>query len=67
MNRATALRACIPFFLITALAAITGLSSQVEVAEVVFLISGSVCALLLVLGLAAPTHQAVPVRVRRRP
>jgi hypothetical protein len=66
MNRATALRACVPFLIINALAAITGLSAQVEIAEVVFLISGSLSMLMLLAAFTAPTYQAIPVRVRRR-
>jgi hypothetical protein len=66
MNRDTALRACVPFLIITALAAMTGLSAQVEIAEVVFLIGASVCALLVLSAFAIPMRQPVPVRVKRR-
>jgi hypothetical protein len=67
MTRSMALRAFCIFAFVTALAAITGWASQVEIAEVLFLIAGSLSALMLFFALAtAPSHRLVPVRVRRR-
>src|SRR4051794_29812464 len=68
MTRSVALRAFCIFTVVTLLAAITGLASQVEIAEVLFLIGGSLSAVMLAFALAtpAPTRSLVPVRVRRR-
>jgi hypothetical protein len=66
MDRSIALRAFCIFTIVTTLAAITGLASQVEIAEVLFLIGGSLSALMLLLALATPAQSPVPVRVRRR-
>jgi hypothetical protein len=66
MDRSIALRAFCIFTIVTTLAAITGLASHVELAEVLFLIAGSLSALMLFFALATPAHSPVPVRVRRR-
>jgi hypothetical protein len=66
MDRSIALRAFCIFTIVTTLAAITGLASHVELAEVLFLIGGSLSALMLFFALATPAHIPVPVRVRRR-
>jgi hypothetical protein len=66
MTRSIALRAFCLFTIVTALAALTGLASQVEIAEVLFLIGGSLSAVMLFFALTAPVHSPVPVRVRRR-
>ncbi|MBL0405032.1 hypothetical protein JKG68_13730 [Microvirga aerilata] len=66
MDRSIALRAFCIFTIVTTLAAITGLASHVELAEVLFLIGGSLSALMLFFALATPAHSPVPVRVRRR-
>jgi hypothetical protein len=65
MNRETAFRACIPFVALSALAAITGLSAQVELAEAIFLIGTAVGAVILISGLAAPAYRPIPVKARR--
>jgi hypothetical protein len=66
MTRSVALRAFCIFAVVTALAAITGAASQVEIAEVLFLIGGSLSAVMLFFALATPSQSLVPVRVRRR-
>jgi uncharacterized membrane protein len=66
MDRSIALRAFCIFMIVTMLAVITGLASQVEIAEVLSLIGGSLSAVMLLFALATPAHSPVPVRVRRR-
>ena len=68
MNKAIALRAFFIFTILTAFAAVTGLASQVEIAEVLFLIGGSLSALMLSFALSVSSRAPalVPVRVRRR-
>jgi hypothetical protein len=66
MNRSAALRAFLIFTVVTAFAAITGVASQVEIAEVLFLIGGSLAAVMLLFAAMAPSPSPVPVRVRRR-
>ncbi|WP_154661275.1 hypothetical protein [Microvirga lotononidis] len=66
MTRSVALRAFCIFAVVTALAAITGMASQVVIAEVLFLIAGSLSALMLFVAWTTPAPSLVPVRVRRR-
>ncbi len=66
MNRSVALRALFIFAVATVFAAITGVASQVEIAEVLFLIGGSLSAVMLLFVLMTPSESPVPVRVRRR-
>ncbi len=66
MNRSVALRAFFMFAALTVLAAVTGLASHVTIAEVLFLICGSLSAMMLFLALTVPTPSLVPVKVRRR-
>jgi hypothetical protein len=66
MNRPVALRAFFIFTILTAFAAITGIASQVQIAEVLFLIGGSLSALMLFFAVSASAPAPVPVRVRRR-
>ena len=67
MTRSVALRAFYIFAFVTAFGAITGWASQVEIAEVLFLIAGSLSAVMLFFALATtPSQSLVPVRVRRR-
>jgi hypothetical protein len=66
MNRSVALRAFAIFTILAAFAAITGLASQVEVAEVLFLIGGSLSVLMLFLAASASGPAPVPVRIRQR-
>ena len=66
MTRFVAFRAFLLFIVLAALSAVTGIASHVPVAEALFLISGSLGAIMLVFALATPAHALVPVRVRRR-
>jgi len=65
MTRIIALRASALFIALTILFGAIGLGSHAVVAEAVFLISGSLVALMLFFAFAAPDHATVPVRVRR--
>ena len=67
MTRTIALRASALFVVFTILFGAVGLGSHALVAEAMFLISASLCALMLFFALATPDHAAVPVRVRRLP
>jgi hypothetical protein len=61
------MRAFAIFMTIAAFVASIGMATYVPVAEVLFLISASLCAIFLLFGLAMPPKQAlVPVRVRSR-
>jgi len=68
MTRSVALRASALFILLSALFAAIGVGSHTVVAEALFLVSGSLCALMLFFALATRTHAPapIPVRVRRR-
>jgi hypothetical protein len=67
MTRSVAPRAFYIFAIVTALAAITGVASQVEIAEILFLIAGSLSAdMLFLVSATTPAQSLVPVRVRRR-
>ena len=66
MTRSVALRAFLLFTVCAALFAVTGIASEAPAAEVLFLISGSLCGVLLCFALATPAHALVPVRVRRK-
>ncbi len=66
MDRSIALRAFCIFTIVTTLAAIMGLASQVEIAEVLFLIGGSLSAVMLLFALTTPAQSPVPVRARRK-
>jgi hypothetical protein len=66
MTRSVALRASLLFTLCAALFAVTGIASHAPVAEILFVISGSLCGVMLCFASAAPTPALVPVRARRR-
>lgn len=66
MNRPVALRALFIFAVVAVFAAITGVASEAEIAEILFLIGGSLSAVMLLFVLMTPSHSPVPVRVRRR-
>jgi hypothetical protein len=66
MTRSVALRAFCIFTILTVLAAVTGIASQVQIAEILFLIGGSLSAVMLFFALTVPTSHPVPVRVRQR-
>ena len=65
MTKITALRAGTFFIVLTIAFAAIGLGSHAAIAEVMFLISGSLSALMLFFALATPDHATVPVRIRR--
>ena len=65
MNRSVAFRAGILFTILAALFAVTGLASHVEIAEVLFAISASLCLLMMAFALTRAVAVPVPVRVRR--
>ena len=66
MTRSVAFRAFVLFAACAALFAVTGVLSQVPVAEVLFVISASLGGVMLVFAWAAPAYAPVPVRVRRK-
>ena len=66
MTRSVALRAFLLFTLCAALFAVTGIASHAPVAEVLFLISGALCSIMVFFALATPAPAPLPVRVRRR-
>ncbi len=66
MTRSVALRAFFIFMALTTLAAATGVASQAEIAEVLFLIGASLSAVLLFFALTIQAPEPVPVRIRRR-
>jgi hypothetical protein len=65
MTRSAAFRAGTLFVFLTALFAAIGLSSHAPVAEALFLITGSVCTVMLLFAFARPADASVPVRIRR--
>ena len=65
MTRTIALRASALFVALTILFAAVGLGSHAAIAEAMFLISASLCVLMLFFAAATPDHAAVPARVRR--
>ena len=66
MTRTAALRASSLFIVLTVVFGAAGLGSHAVVAEALFLISGSLVALMLFFAFAMPDHAAVPARVRRQ-
>jgi hypothetical protein len=66
MSRPVAMRAGAIFLFFAAAFALAGLASGEALAQAFFLVSGSVCALMLFFGLTAPAPALVPVRVRTR-
>ena len=64
MTRTAALRASALFIVLTIVFGAIGLGSHAAAAQAMFLISGSLCALMLFFAFATPNHAAVPVRVR---
>ncbi len=67
MTRMIALRVSAVFVVLTILFGAIGLGSHAALAEAMFLISASICALMLFFGVAIPDRAAVPVHVRRLP
>ena len=66
MSRPVAMRAGAIFLFFAAAFALVGMASGEPIAEAIFLVSGSVCALMLFFGLTAPAPAPIPVRVRTR-
>jgi hypothetical protein len=66
MTRSVALRAFFIFAVLTLLAAVTGMASQAQAAEALFMIGASLSAVLLFFALTVSTPAPVPVRIRRR-
>ena len=66
MTRHVALRAGALFAFLAVLFGSFGAVSYAPAAQALSLIVGSLCALMLLFGLAAPSHAHVPARVRSR-
>lgn len=66
MTRSVALRAFFLFTILTLLAGVTGMASQTEIAEAMFLIGASLATVLLFFALTVQAPAPIPVRVRRR-
>lgn len=64
MTRTVALRTSFFFVTLTVLFGMVGIGSHAPIAEALFLIGGSLCALMVLFAFAAPRQAAVPVRVR---
>lgn len=67
MTRIAALRSSAFFIALTILFGAVGLGSHAAAAEAMFLISGSLAALMAFFAFATPEHAPVPIRVRRHP
>ena len=65
MTRTAALRASALFIALTIVFAAVAIGSHAVVAEALFLISGSVSALMLFFAAATPAPAGVPARIRR--
>lgn len=65
MTRPVALRASALFVLFAVVFAAIGTHIHAPVAEAMFLVSGSLCAVMLFFAFTTPVHAPVPVRVRR--
>jgi len=66
MTRLVALRAGVCFTLLALVFGALGVASHAQVAGALFMIAGSLCALMLTFASLAPAPPAVPVRARRR-
>jgi hypothetical protein len=66
MTRSVALRAFFMFSVLTLLAAVTGMASQAQAAEVLFMIGASLSAVMLFFAVTVPGPALIPVRARRR-
>lgn len=67
MTRSVALRAFFMFSVLTLLAAVTGMASQAQAAEVLFMIGASLSAVMLFFAVTVSNPALISVRVRRRP
>jgi hypothetical protein len=66
MTRSAALRAGTIFVLLALFFGAVGLDTYAPVAEALFLIAGSLCALMFLFAFAPTVHAPVPVRVKRQ-
>lgn len=66
MTRSIALRAFFMFSVLTLLAAVTGMASQAQAAEALFMIGASLSAVMLFFAVTVSSPAPIPVRVRRR-
>jgi hypothetical protein len=66
MTRSIALRAFFMFSVLTLLAAVTGMASQAQAAEALFMIGASLSAVMLFFAVTVSGPAPIPVRVRRR-
>lgn len=68
MNRGIALRASCIFMILTILAALTGVASGTDLAEILFLVGVPLASVMLFFALTVPDpmHRPIPVRVRRK-
>jgi hypothetical protein len=65
MTRTIALRSSALFVLSALVFGLIALGSHAWVAQAVFLVTGAICAVMLIFALAAPAPRPVPVRIRR--
>lgn len=65
MPRTVAMRISTIFVVLAFVFGAVGSTSHSSIAEALFLISASVCALTLLIAFATPAHAPVPVRLRR--
>ena len=66
MTRSAALRAGTIFVLLALFFGAVGINTYAPVAEALFLVTASVCALMLLFAFAPAVHAPVPVRARHR-
>ena len=66
MTRSAALRAGTIFALLALFFGAAGITTYAPVAEALFLVTASVCALMLLFAFAPAAHAPMPVRVKRR-
>ena len=66
MTRSAALRAGTIFVLLALFFGAVGIDTYAPVAEALFLIAASLCAVMLLFAFAPAAHAPVPVRVKRR-
>ena len=64
MTRSAALRASTIFLLLAVSFGVIGTTTYSPLAEAIFLIAGSLCAVMLLFAAATPAHAPVLVRVR---
>ena len=65
MPRTIALRASTIFVVLAFVFGAVGINSHSPIAEALFLIAASVCALTLLIAFAPPAHVPAPARLRR--